>query len=105
MATNVLLTIDTELLWSPDVTRRSWQEALARSFDPANVGIPYQLAKLAEHRLDAVFFVDPMPALHFGIEPVKRIVSLILEAGQSIELICIRNGPGWSMAIQRHRSS
>ena len=96
MATNVLLTIDTELLWSPDLTRRSWQEALARSFDPAGVGVPYQLAKLAEHGLNAVFFVDPMPALHFGIDPIRRMVSLILEAGQSIEL---HLHPQWSRLV------
>jgi hypothetical protein len=99
MATNVLLTIDTELLWSPDVTRRSWQEALARSFDPAGVGIPYQLAKLAEHRLNAAFFIDPMPALHFGLEPIKHMVSLILDAGQSIEL---HLHPQWSRLVDGH---
>ncbi len=86
MATHVLLTIDTELIWRSDVGRASWQDMFARSYDPAGVGVPYQLRKLAEHRLKAVFFVDPMPALHFGIEPLKAMVAPILEAGQSVEL-------------------
>jgi hypothetical protein len=86
MATNVLLTIDTELIWRSNVERASWQDMFARSYDPAGVGVPYQLRNLAEHRLKAVFFVDPMPALHFGIEPLKRMVAPILEAGQSVEL-------------------
>lgn len=86
MATNVLLTIDTELRWSGAVAPASWEELFERSFDPAGVGIPYQLAKLAEHGLKAVFFVDPMPAAHFGIEPIRRMIAPILEAGQSVEL-------------------
>lgn len=86
MATNVLLTIDTELIWRSNVERAIWQDMFARSYDPAGVGVPYQLRRLAEHRLKAVFFVDPMPALHFGIEPLKRMVAPILEAGQSVEL-------------------
>jgi hypothetical protein len=93
MATSVLFTIDVELLWSADVARGGWKAALARSYDPAGVGIPYQLARLAEHNLRAVFFVDPMPALHFGLEPIKRMVVPILDAGQSVEL---HLHPQWS---------
>ena len=86
MATKVLLTIDTELIWRDGVDRTRWQDMFARSYDPAGVGIPYQLRKLAEHDLRAVFFVDPMPAAHFGIEPIRRMIEPILAAGQSIEL-------------------
>jgi hypothetical protein len=86
MATNVLLTIDTELRWVGGVATGAWEEVFARSYDPAGVGIPYQLAKLAEHGLRAVFFVDPMPAVWFGIDPIKRMIAPILEAGQSVEL-------------------
>jgi peptidoglycan/xylan/chitin deacetylase (PgdA/CDA1 family) len=86
MATNVLLTIDTELRWFGGVADGDWKGAFARSYDPAGVGIPYQLGVLAEHGLRAVFFVDPMPAALYGIEPIKRMVAPILEAGQSVEL-------------------
>lgn len=86
MATRVLLTIDTELGWGPHVRGASWRENLALSYDPAGVGIPHQLARLAAHRLKACFFVDPMPALVYGIEPIRRMVEPILAAGQEVQL-------------------
>jgi len=86
MATRVLLTIDTELRWDPHVRGASWQENLALSYDSAGVGIPHQLARLAAHGLKACFFVDPMPALVHGIEPIRRMVEPILAAGQEVQL-------------------
>jgi hypothetical protein len=86
MATRVLITVDTELGWRPYRGGASWAENLALSFDPAGVGVPWQLRVLAEHRLSACFFVDPMPALVYGLEPVKRMVGPILEAGQEVQL-------------------
>jgi hypothetical protein len=84
MATRVLLTVDTELRW--DWRDSSWQENLALSFDPAGVGVAYQLQRLAAHGLKACFFVDPMPALVYGIEPIRRMVEPILAAGQEVQL-------------------
>ena len=84
MTTRVLLTVDTELKW--DWRDSSWQENLALSFDPAGVGVRYQLARLAAHGLKACFFVDPMPALVYGIEPIRRMVEPILAAGQEVQL-------------------
>ncbi|HEX8306899.1 MAG TPA: polysaccharide deacetylase [Allosphingosinicella sp.] len=84
MSTRVLLTVDTELKW--DWRDSSWQENLALSFDPAGVGVRYQLARLAAHGLKACFFVDPMPALVYGIEPIRRMVEPILAAGQEVQL-------------------
>jgi len=84
MATRVLITVDTELRGQHG--RDDWQENFDRSFDPAGVGVPYQLKILAEHRLKACFFVDPMPALLFGLEPVRRMVEPILLAGQEVQL-------------------
>ncbi|HEX8063195.1 MAG TPA: polysaccharide deacetylase [Allosphingosinicella sp.] len=86
MPTRVLLTVDTEFMWGAHVRGASWQENLALSFDPAGVGIPYQLGRLAAHGLKACFFVDPMPALVYGIEPVRRMVEPILTAGQDVQL-------------------
>jgi len=86
MATRVLLTIDTELKWGRHARGASWQENLALSCDPAGVGISFQLARLAAHRLKACFFVDPMPALVHGIEPIRRMVEPILAAGQEVQL-------------------
>ena len=86
MDTRVLLTVDTELMWGPHARGASWQENLALSYDAAGVGVPYQLRRLAEHGLKACFFVDPMPALVYGIEPIRRMVAPILDAGQEVQL-------------------
>jgi len=86
MATRVLLTIDTELRWDRHLRGASWEENLALSFDPAGVGVGYQLDRLAAHGLKACFFVDPMPALLYGLEPVRRMVEPILAAGQEVQL-------------------
>jgi hypothetical protein len=86
MATSVLLTIDTELRWDWHLAGASWRENLALSFDPAGVGVRYQLDRLQAHGLKACFFVDPMPALLYGIEPIRRMVEPILAAGQEVQL-------------------
>lgn len=86
MATRVLLTIDTELVWRHRAAGPGWEANFARSYEAAGVGIPYQLQVLAEHGLKACFFVDPMPAVMHGLEPVRRMVGPILEAGQEVQL-------------------
>jgi hypothetical protein len=84
--TQVLLTVDTELNWAPHARGASWQENFAGAFDPAGVGVPWQLERLASHGLKACFFVDPMPALVYGLEPIRRMVEPILAAGQEVQL-------------------
>lgn len=84
--TRVLLTVDTELLWRHYANGLSWQENFDRAYEAAGVGIPYQLAVLRAHDLKACFFVDPMPALVYGLEPIKRMVEPILDAGQEVQL-------------------
>jgi hypothetical protein len=86
MPTPVLFTIDTELRWDWHRRGASWRENLALSFDPAGVGVGYQLTRLAAHGLKACFFVDPMPALVYGIDPIRRMVEPILAAGQEVQL-------------------
>ena len=86
MATRVLLTIDTELAWRHFARGFDWRENLALSFNPAGVGVPWQLDLLARHGLKACFFVDPLPALVYGIEPIRLMVAPILAAGQEVQL-------------------
>lgn len=86
MPTRVLLTVDTELTWRHYVRGNSWQENFAWSYDPAGVGVPYVLDRLATYGLKACFFLDPMPALVYGLEPIRRMVEPILAAGQEIQL-------------------
>lgn len=86
MPARVLLTIDTELTWRHHARGASWQENFARSFEAAGAGVPWQLERLRDHGLRACFFVDPMPALVYGPEPVRRMVEPILVAGQEVQL-------------------
>jgi hypothetical protein len=86
MACRVLISVDTELTWRHHCAGLGWRDNFARSYEAAGVGIPFQLARLREHGLKACFFVDPMPALVYGLEPVRRMVGPILEAGQEIQL-------------------
>ena len=62
--------------------RRIWRSATIRP----ESAIGYQLERLAAHGLKACFFVDPMPALVYGIEPIRRMVEPILAAGQEVQL-------------------
>jgi peptidoglycan/xylan/chitin deacetylase (PgdA/CDA1 family) len=86
MATRVLLTVDTELTWRHYAAGASWRESFERCYKAAGVGIPYQLDMLARYELKACFFVDPMPGLVYGMEPVRRMVEPILSAGQEVQL-------------------
>lgn len=86
MATRVLLTVDTELTWRHHAAGAGWRENFALSYEAAGAGVPYQLEVLKRHGLKACFFVDPMPALVYGLEPVRRMVAPILEAGQEVQL-------------------
>ena len=92
MATRVLLTVDTELRWDRHVSGASWQENLALSFDPAGVGVGYQLGRLAAHGLKACFFVDPMPALVYGIEPIRLMVGHPGRPGSQLHLTLVADG-------------
>ncbi len=86
MATNVLLTIDTELTWRHFVQGAGWRDNFDLSCQPCGVGLSYQLEMLRRHDLKACFFVDPMPALVYGLEPIQRMVDPILAAGQEVQL-------------------
>jgi len=102
MATCVFLTVDTEFAWRHHAAGLSVDHIYERSVEPADVGIGYQLAELARHDLKACFFVDPMPALVYGLQPVARMVDAILKAGQEVQLHC---HPGWTGASATHRTA
>ena len=93
--THVFLTIDTEFAWRHHQAGYDCDEIYRRSIEPAGVGIAYQLARLAKHRLKACFFVDPMSALTFGLDHVRRVVAAVLEAGQEVQL---HLHPNWAAA-------
>ena len=86
MATPVFLTVDTEFAWRHHLAGHDLDGIYQRSIEPAGVGLGFQLATLRRHGLKATFFVDPMPALLFGLAPIRRMVDAILEADQEVQL-------------------
>ena len=50
------------------------------------VGIDYQMSVFEYHGLKAVFFVDPMPALLWGVESIADIVGPIVSRGHDVQL-------------------
>ncbi|WP_066720024.1 polysaccharide deacetylase [Sphingomonas pituitosa] len=98
MPTTVFLTIDTELMWRHHVAGLDLAEVAARSFEPAGVGVSWQLERLAAFDLKACFFVDPMPALVHGLGPIEAVVRAIRTAGQEVQLHLHPNWTGASAA-------
>lgn len=93
--TRVYITIDTEYSSGLVCTGSDEERAdnFARSIacqgngDPNdNGGIPHQLRVLEETGQSAVFFVDPMPALLWGVGAIEDVVGPIIEAGQDVQL-------------------
>lgn len=95
MTTPVFLTVDAALLWRHHADRLDPAAIFAHSIEPAGVGLGFQLARLARYGLRASFFVDPMPALLFGLDPIRRIVDAVLDAGQEVQLLL---HPAWAGA-------
>ena len=92
--TTAYITIDTE--YSSGLVKGLGEEDRADNFrrsiacvtpnGPA--GITHKLALFERHGIRAVFFVDPMPAMVWGIAAIEDIVGPILEAGQDVQLHC-----------------
>lgn len=95
MSTSVFITIDTELMWRHHAGGLDADTIVSRSLEPAGVGIAWQLELLRRHGLKGTFFVDPMPAMVYGLDWVKRIVGAVLEAGQEVQL---HLHPNWTRA-------
>ena len=51
-----------------------------------NYGLPATLQFLNDHGLLGVFFVEPLFATRFGVEPLRELVGLIREGGQEVQL-------------------
>ena len=94
----VFLTIDTEIAWRHHSAGLPAADVCERSFEPGGVGVAYQLDLLARAGLRACFFVDPMPALVYGLAPIRRVVEAILAAGQEVQLHAHAQWGGASLA-------
>jgi hypothetical protein len=92
--TRVYITIDTE--YSAGMAVRTGGagrgENFARSIscetDAGAVGIGYQMDVFDRHGLKGVFFVDPMPALLWGVEAIADVVEPIVGRGHDVQLHC-----------------
>lgn len=92
--TRVYITIDTEYSSGlvTDLSAQDRRDNFARSIacetPDGPAGITHKLDLFAKHGLRAVFFVDPMPALVWGIAAIEDVVAPILDAGQDVQLHC-----------------
>lgn len=92
--TRVYITIDTEYSsgLTTDLSKQDRMDNFARSiacFTPEGpAGITHKLKLFEHHGIKAVFFVDPMPALVWGVAAIEDILAPILEAGQDVQLHC-----------------
>ena len=90
--TAVYITIDTEYSagLAQSLGLRARAENFARSIacdtrDGA-VGIFHQMDVLDENGLKGVFFVDPMPALVWGVAAIADVVGPVVERGHDVQL-------------------
>jgi hypothetical protein len=92
--TRAYLTIDTEYSSgfatgrSPAERSENYARCIACITPEGPAGITHKLRLLADHGQKAVFFVDPMPALVWGVAAIEDVVAPILEAGQDVQLHC-----------------
>lgn len=90
--TSLYLTIDTE--YSPGHFMRAGKAGRAENFAQSiegrttrgTAGIFYQMEVLERYGLRGVFFVDPMPALVWGVQAVADIVGPIVTRGHDVQL-------------------
>src|SRR5499426_1893648 len=87
----VLFTVDVEV-WCESWTDldREFPEAFRRYiYGPTasgQYGLPFTLQMLRDCGLRGVFFVEPLFAARFGVDPLSEIVGLIHGAGQEVQL-------------------
>ncbi|MDN5870625.1 MAG: polysaccharide deacetylase [Nitrococcus sp.] len=89
--THVFITVDVEVwppYWGADgaILQDAFRRYIYGVGRPAQYGLPYQLAMLADHGLRAVFFVEPLFASVVGRGALAEVVGMILEAGQEVQL-------------------
>lgn len=90
--THVYITIDTEyaagmvVRRGRDCRKENFSRSIACETPSGPAGIFYQLDTFDRFGLKAVFFVDPMPALLWGVESISDIIGPIVERGHDVQL-------------------
>ena len=65
---------------------RAFRQYIHGTTPRGEFGLPFQLRLLNDPRRRLAFFVEPLFALRFGLQPLTEIVGLIQEAGQEVQL-------------------
>lgn len=93
--TAVYLTIDTEYAYrlpgaggGPGTRAENFARSIAGQTPGGAAGIFHQMDVLDRHGLKGVFFVDPMPALLWGVEAIADVVGPIAARGHDVQLHC-----------------
>ena len=90
--TAVYITIDTEYsaglakAEGTDLRAENFARSIACKTPDGDVGVDYQMDVFDRHGLKGVFFVDPMPALVWGVEAITDIVEPIVTRGHDVQL-------------------
>ena len=90
--TSVYITIDTEYsagfakAEGTNLRAENFARSIACQTPDGNVGVEYQMDVFDKHGLKGVFFVDPMPALIWGVEAITDIVAPIVTRGHDVQL-------------------
>lgn len=88
---DVFLTVDVEIWcdgWD-DIDQKfpgAFESYIYGRTNNGDYGLPFQLDLLNQYNLKAVFFIEPLFAARFGIEPLKEIVEIIKSNGHEIQL-------------------
>ena len=93
--TAVYLTIDTEYAahlpganGTPGTRAENYERSILCRTPSGAVGIFHQMDVMDAHGIKGVFFVDPMPALLWGIAAIEEVVGPIVERGHDVQLHC-----------------
>jgi hypothetical protein len=88
---DVFFTVDVEVWcdgWD-DIDRKfpdAFRQYVYGTTPRGDYGLPYKLRVLGDHGLTGVFFVEPLFAARFGLEPLAEIVGLVRDGGQEVQL-------------------
>lgn len=90
--TRIYITIDTE--YSAGLARKhagggradNFARSIACETAAGAVGVGYQMDVFDRHGLKAVFFVDPLPALLWGVAAIADVVGPIVARGHDVQL-------------------
>jgi hypothetical protein len=87
----IFFTVDVEIWlngWDrlDDKFEESFRRYVYGPTSKGNYALPLKLDILNDHGLRGVFFVEPLFAMRFGVEPLREIVQLIQKAGQEVQM-------------------